>query len=131
MKKQILLCSIAFLACMVLSCPSPVRSVTVKVRNDSASLSIKELIIAKKVGTSVELISDNLLAEAVGPESEAEVLVPMHRVADGTGFALNVTDGLDSNLESVFPSDLLEAGTVFIITITGDFNSYSISVLKE
>ncbi|MDZ4860814.1 MAG: hypothetical protein SGI88_17700 [Candidatus Hydrogenedentes bacterium] len=131
-KKRMLHCSIALLACMMLSCPAPRRSVTIKIQNDSVGVTITALYIII-FGGLTELsqhVTDDLLSAAVGPGEADEVVVALSRVGDGDGFGVGL-GGVQASEQFVPLNKLFEGGQIFNLTITGDVNSYSIEVVEE
>ena len=133
MKKRILHCSVALLACMIISCPMPERSVTLKIRNNSQSILITSVTVAKitGVGSTIEDITDNLLVEPISSGAEPDYVIPIFRIADGNGFAVDIEEGPTSVTVPLTAPGPLNAGSVFILTVTGNINSYSVAIESE
>ena len=123
---------IALLACMMLSCPAPRRSVTIKIQNDTVGVTITGLYIIVFGGLTQpsEHVSDDLLAADVGPGEDEQITVPLFRFGDGNGFGVGL-GGVLASEQFVPLNELFEGGQIFNLTITGDVNNYSIAVVEE
>ncbi|HRI89457.1 MAG TPA: hypothetical protein PLJ47_08350 [Candidatus Hydrogenedentes bacterium] len=121
MKKRILSSAIAVLVCLVLSCPSSRRSVTLRIQNDSSQYSVTSITVIKisGIGFTYEHITENLISEAIEPGDETSIVISMEQIADGDGFGLAM-DGWTSPLVGLDPVEPMEAGAAFVAMILND-----------